>query len=151
MNITICIKEKLGNFLGGYSFRYKSFSYCYYLVKTKQSQCNSGGLGLRPISVATYAEVAQLVESLPSKQAVAGSNPVFRSILKITLEIYSKYKLVKIKAFLFYKVVRIHNISSFYICGVGEVVNTYAFHAYIHGFKSRTPYQLIIKIVYHID
>ena len=27
---------------------------------------------------------------------------------------------------------------------VGEAVNTYAFHAYMHGFKSRTGHQLRI-------
>lgn len=31
-----------------------------------------------------------------------------------------------------------------FICGVGEAVNTRAFHARIHGFKSRTPYQMVI-------
>ena len=31
------------------------------------------------------AEVAQLIEYLPSKQAVAGLSPVFRSILKVPI------------------------------------------------------------------
>ena len=30
---------------------------------------------------------------------------------------------------------------------VGEAVNTYAFHAYIHGFKSRTRHQLCLRPV----
>ena len=43
---------------------------------------HAGGLPVSP-RVRLHAEVAQLVELLPSKQVVAGSNPVFRSKLKI--------------------------------------------------------------------
>ena len=45
--------------------------------------CNHAGFGLTgvrvPLPAPNFAEVAQLVEPLPSKQIVAGSIPVFRS------------------------------------------------------------------------